>query len=131
MKEKHKKVWVNGTFDVLHLGHIRLLKHAAELGELYVGIDTDRRVKELKGPDRPIHNQDERKEMLESFHFVSKVLIFDTSEELREIVKAVEPDYLVVGAEYKDRVVGGEHAKEIVYFQRIPNYSTTKILKGK
>lgn len=128
-KMNHKRVWVNGSFDVLHIGHIRLLKHAASLGELIVGIDTDRRISELKGPDRPCNCLEDRKEMLESFHFVSKVVVFDTADELREHIKQMEPDYLVVGAEYQERgVVGGEHADEIIFFPRIPEYSTTKIL---
>lgn len=136
-KERRKKtttklVWVNGSFDVLHIGHVRLLKHAASLGEVIVGIDTDRRISELKGPDRPFNSLEDRKEMLESFHFVSKVMVFDTADELREIIKEVGPDFLVVGAEYKERgVVGAEHAKEIVFFPRISEYSTTKILNHK
>ena len=130
-KKNVKTVWVNGSFDVLHIGHIRMLKHAASLGELIVGIDTDRRISELKGPTRPCNKLEDRKEMLESFHFISKVLVFDTGEELRDTIKEVNPDYLVVGAEYIERgVIGGEHAGEIVFFPRIPEYSTTNILNS-
>ena len=55
------KVWVNGTFDVLHVGHVKLLEFASQFGILRVGIDTDKRVKELKGDDRPFNNQEDRK----------------------------------------------------------------------
>ena len=130
-KMGNKIVWVNGSFDVLHVGHIRLLKHAASLGELYVGIDTDRRISELKGPSRPFNNLEDRKEMLASFHFVSKVFTFDSGDELRDLIKEVNPDYLVVGSEYQERgVIGGEHAGEIVFFPRIAEYSTTNILNN-
>ena len=57
----NKKVWVNGTFDVLHIGHLKLLEFASTYGELRVGIDTDKRVKELKGNDRPFNNTEDRK----------------------------------------------------------------------
>jgi D-beta-D-heptose 7-phosphate kinase/D-beta-D-heptose 1-phosphate adenosyltransferase len=56
-----KKVWTNGTFDVLHVGHLKLLEFSASFGELRVGIDSDKRVKELKGPDRPFNTTEDRK----------------------------------------------------------------------
>ena len=67
------KVWVNGTFDILHVGHIKMLQHAASFGSLTVGIDTDKRVKELKGNDRPFNTVENRKHMLESIKYVDNV----------------------------------------------------------
>lgn len=123
------KVWVNGTFDVLHVGHLSLLEFASTFGSLRVGIDTDKRVKELKGYDRPFNNQEDRKKMLESIKFVDEVVLFDSREELINCVKEYQPDYMVVGNDYKGEVVfGSEHAKELIFFDKIPNYSTTKIL---
>lgn len=123
------KVWVNGTFDVLHVGHLSLLEFASTFGFLRVGIDTDKRVKELKGYDRPFNNQEDRKKMLESIKFVDEVILFDSREELINCVKEYQPDYMVVGNDYKGEVVfGSEHAKELIFFDKIPNYSTTKIL---
>ena len=123
------KVWVNGTFDVLHVGHLSLLEFASTFGFLRVGIDTDKRVKELKGYDRPFNNQEDRKKMLESIKFVDEVVLFDSREELINCVKEYQPDYMVVGNDYKGEVVfGSEHAKELIFFDKIPNYSTTKIL---
>ncbi len=123
------KVWVNGTFDVLHVGHIKLLQYAAEFGTLRVGIDTDKRVKELKGLDRPFNSQDDRKVMLESIKFVSEVVLFDSREELIECVKKYSPDIMVVGDDYKgEKVFGSEYAKKLVFFEKIPKYSSTKIL---
>ena len=123
------RVWVNGTFDVLHIGHIHLLEFASQFGTLRVGIDTDSRVKELKGIDRPFNNQRDRKKMLESLKFVNDVVFFDSREELIDSVKEYQPDFMIVGNDYKGEVVyGSEHTKELIFFDKIPNYSTTKIL---
>ena len=91
------KVWVNGTFDVLHIGHIQLLEYASTFGFLRVGIDTDKRVKELKGIDRPFNNQIDRKKMLESIKYVNEVVLFDSREELINCVKEFQPDFMIVG----------------------------------
>lgn len=123
------KVWVNGTFDILHVGHIRLLEFASQFGILRVGIDTDKRVKELKGEDRPFNTQEDRKKMLESIKYVDEVVYFDSREELIQSVKEYQPDIMVVGDDYKgETVYGSEHAKKLVFFEKIPNYSSTKIL---
>lgn len=123
------RVWVNGTFDVLHIGHIYLLEFASQFGTLRVGIDTDLRVKELKGNDRPFNNQMDRKKMLESLKFVNDVVLFNSREELIDSVKEYRPDFMVVGDDYKGEIVyGSEHAKEVIFFDKIKNYSTTKIL---
>ena len=81
-----KKIVVNGTFDILHRGHLEMLSYARSLGNyLLVAIDTDRRVQELKGPGRPINNQTDRALMLQSLKFVNEVQLFDSKEELEEI----------------------------------------------
>lgn len=124
-----KKVWVNGTFDVLHVGHIKLLEFASQFGVLRVGIDTDKRVKELKGDDRPFNNQEDRKKMLESIKYVDEVVIFDSRQELIDSVRDYSPDVMVVGDDYKgETVFGSEHAKELIFFEKIHGYSSTKIL---
>ena len=123
------KVWVNGTFDVLHVGHINLLEFAASFGEVRVGLDTDKRVKELKGENRPFNNQQDRKKMLESLKFVKEVVFFDSRQELIDSVKDYQPDIMVIGDDYRDQIVyGSEHAKKLVFFEKLPLYSTTKIL---
>ena len=123
------KVWVNGTFDVLHIGHLKLLQFASSFGELRVGIDTDKRVKELKGIDRPFNTTEDRKYFLQSLKYVNDVVVFDSREELINLVKEYQPDYMIIGDDYKDQIVyGSEHAKELVFFEKLPNYSTTKIL---
>ena len=128
-----KVVWINGCFDILHRGHIELFKFAKENGDfLVVGIDTDRRVSKLKGPTRPFNNQEDRKYILESIGYINKVVYFDTTEQLENMIKLYEPDVMIVGSDWRGhKVIGSESAKKLVYFDRIDNYSTTKILEGK
>ena len=122
------RIWVNGAFDVLHIGHIKLLKYAAAMGHLRVGIDSDKRIKELKGPDRPFNSYNIRKEFLQSLRFVDEVVGFDSEEELIACIKSYRPDVMIVGSDYKDeRVIGSEYAKQVIYFDRIIDVSTTKI----
>ncbi len=125
-----KKVWINGCFDVLHHAHFKMIEHASTFGDLLViGIDSDKRVKELKGDDRPFHNENERKYNLEQIKGVSKVVIFDSSIALEEMIKSYQPDVFVIGSDYKNKtIVGEQYAKSIVYFNRMENFSTTKIL---
>ena len=128
-----KKVWINGCFDILHRGHIELFRFAKEKADhLTVGIDSDYRVKQLKGPLRPINNQDDRKFFLEAIQFIDQVVIFNTEDELIEMIKDVQPDVMVIGSDYKNkRVVGSENSKKLIFFDRLGDYSTTKILESK
>jgi len=127
---KKYKVWVNGTFDVLHYGHIKLLEFASTLGDVTVGIDSDERVRELKGENRPFNNQNFRKFMLESVKYVKEVVVYNTREELINSVKINRPDYMVIGDDYKDQIVyGSEYViKELIFYKKIPDISTSKIL---
>lgn len=121
-------VFVNGTFDVLHIGHLSLLNHAKSLGDkLFVGLDSDRRVSEKKGPSRPINNAYERQQMLLNLKAVDEVMIFDSDEELTMLVKQVRPDIMVVGSDWEGKpIIGSEFAKQLVYYSRIDGYSSTQ-----
>jgi D-beta-D-heptose 7-phosphate kinase/D-beta-D-heptose 1-phosphate adenosyltransferase len=121
-------VFVNGTFDVLHLGHLSLLNHSRSLGnKLFVGLDSDRRVSEKKGPSRPINNVYERQQMLLNLKAVGEVMIFDTDEELRMLVKQIRPGIMVVGSDWEGMpIIGSEFAKQLVYYSRIDGYSSTQ-----
>lgn len=132
LEHNHTKVFVNGTFDLLHSAHIHLLNYAKSQGDiLYVGIDTDERVKKLKGPTRPIHNQEERKFLLENLKAVDRVLIFNTDEELEDLVKSIKPDIMIVGSDWKNKsVIGSYYSAELKFFDRIDEYSTTKIIES-
>jgi D-beta-D-heptose 7-phosphate kinase/D-beta-D-heptose 1-phosphate adenosyltransferase len=121
-----KKVFVNGTFDILHTGHIALLEYAKSLGnKLIVGIDSDDRVRLLKGSLRPINSQLERGTLLNALKSVDEVFIFDTDAELVSLIK--ECDVMVKGSDYKDKhIIGQDICKEIVFFERLNGYSTTE-----
>jgi D-beta-D-heptose 7-phosphate kinase/D-beta-D-heptose 1-phosphate adenosyltransferase len=123
------RIWVNGTFDVLHIGHLRLVQYANSFGDVRVGIDKDIRVKELKGDNRPINNWFDRVEMMRSIKYVDSVVGFSTDEELRDEIKKWNPDIMIVGSDYKDKVViGSELVKKVLFFDKIGNHSTTKII---
>lgn len=128
-----KIIWTNGCFDVLHRGHIELFKYAKSLGgKLYVGIDSDKKVKLDKGNSRPINNVEDRKFTLESIKYIEEVIIFNTTEDLEEVISLIQPDIMVIGSDWKGKtVVGEQHTKKLVFFDRIGNYSTTNILKNK
>jgi rfaE bifunctional protein nucleotidyltransferase chain/domain len=123
------KIFVNGTFDILHRGHLELLQHAASLGDaLVVAIDSDRRVKELKGDKRPINNQEDRKFMLECIKGVTRVYVFDTDEQLETIIKIYEPDVMVKGADYRYKpIIGREFCKEITFYGHTGHSTTNTI----
>ena len=125
-------IWVNGCFDVLHRGHFELLNYARSLGSmLIVGIDTDRKVRADKGPDRPIYPLEDRKYQLSSLKAVDVIHTFDSRQELEELIKIINPDILVVGSDWKNGdVVGREYAKKVEFFDRIGDYSTTKTIQG-
>tara|TARA_Y100001938_G_C8036406_1_gene403589 strand:+ start:728 stop:1108 length:381 start_codon:yes stop_codon:yes gene_type:complete len=125
------KIWVNGCFDILHRGHFELFNYAKSLGNfLVVGIDSDEKVTQDKGPNRPYNNLEDRVYALESLKAIDKVLVFDNKEHLEWLVERTKPDILVVGSDWRGKeIVGGQYAKEIVYFDRIGNYSTSNILK--
>ena len=119
-----KKVVVNGTFDVIHPGHLALLNYAKSLGDfLIVAIDSDSRVSELNGPQRPINSQHERKLLLENLRAVDEVRIFETSEQLVDIIKQCA--IMVKGSDYKGKSVLGEAHCQVIYFERINEYSST------
>ena len=124
-------IFVNGTFDILHRGHLELLNYAKSLGDyLCVGIDTDERVREKKGPTRPIHNQEERKFFLENLKAVDEVKLFSSDEELEGLVKSFKPDIMVVGSDWKDKsVIGSYYAAKLIFFDRIGDYATTKTIQ--
>ena len=124
-------IWTNGCYDILHVGHIALLKYAKSLGgNLIVGIDSDDRVNKLKGNGRPINNQNDRKEMLESIKFIDEVIIFNTKEEMCDLLTKKNINTIVIGDDYKDKpVTGSDIIEDIVFFKKIGNYSTTNYLK--
>lgn len=121
-------VFTNGVFDILHIGHLKLLRYAKTLGNrLIVGINSDASVKRLKGDLRPINKQDTRKESLLELGFVDDVIVFDEDTPLEAITK-LEPDIIVKGGDYKFDTVVGNHLAKVVIFPTVKGHSTTRIL---
>lgn len=125
-------IFVNGCFDILHRGHIELFKYARSLGDcLLVAIDSDERVKSMKGSKRPFNNQEDRKFVLQSIKYIDDVLFFSTDIELENLTYSYSPDIMVVGSDWKGKkIIGSQYAKQVKYFDRIGDYSTTKILQS-
>jgi len=122
------KVVVNGSFDILHLGHLRLLEYARSFPQSYVLVltDSDRRIRELKGPERPIHNEYERCSFLFAIKSVDRVETFDSDQELERLLKEFGPDIMVKGSDYRGKkIIGAEYCKEIKFYDRLEKYSTT------
>ena len=127
-------VFTNGCFDILHVGHVRYLQEAAQLGDiLIIGLNSDASVKRLKGSDRPINNELERAEVLCALGFVDYVAIFDEDTPL-ELIQKVEPDILVKGGDYKpEEVVGKEFVEarggRLVLVPFVEGKSTSSIIE--
>tara|TARA_Y100000385_G_scaffold154814_1_gene160531 strand:+ start:19752 stop:20153 length:402 start_codon:yes stop_codon:yes gene_type:complete len=125
-------VFTNGCFDIIHTGHAALLDFCASVGDtIIIGIDSDQRVKETKGKNRPINNQEDRSKVLMSMKKVSSVHIFNSDTELQNLVKNISPDIMIVGSDWKNKkVIGSEFSKKIFFFERINEYSTTKTIQN-
>jgi rfaE bifunctional protein nucleotidyltransferase chain/domain len=129
-------VWTNGTFDLLHPGHVSSLQQARQLGDaLIVGVNSDRSVKAYKGPNRPILNQNERAIMLAALECVDAVMIFD-EDTPEESLRQLQPDIHCKGAEYApphgkpvpERAVVAIYGGRIEYLPLVPGVSTTDLL---
>jgi D-beta-D-heptose 7-phosphate kinase/D-beta-D-heptose 1-phosphate adenosyltransferase len=122
------RVVVNGTFDIIHLGHLQLLQYARSYPNSYVLVltDSDRRIKQLKGNSRPINTEYERCSLLFALKYVDRVETFDSDQELIDLIKGFEPDVMVKGSDYRDKhIMGAEYCKEIKFYDRFNHYSTT------
>jgi len=114
-----KVVFANGVFDILHSGHIQLLKFAKSLGDyLVVGLNSDRSVKGLKGPERPINCETDRKAVLESLRYVDEVIVFDDLKPT-DLIKTLNPTLVVKGGEWT--------AEEVRVRDEIPDHIGVKV----
>tara|TARA_A100001011_G_scaffold63450_1_gene63746 strand:+ start:457 stop:1803 length:1347 start_codon:yes stop_codon:yes gene_type:complete len=120
-------VFTNGCFDIIHSGHLDLLKEARSYGDkLIVGLNSDKSISKLKGPERPIIGQSERKKILLALKYVDEVIIFNEENPLK-LIKKLKPSILVKGADYtKEQVIGGEFVES--YGGQI---KLVKLAKGK
>ncbi|MGQ9706504.1 MAG: D-glycero-beta-D-manno-heptose 1-phosphate adenylyltransferase [bacterium] len=128
-----KVVFTNGCFDLLHIGHVRLLKRCRELGDVVVvGLNSDRSVCRLKGDGHPIFPQNERAEILSSLSFVDYVVIFNEDDPLN-LIKIVKPDILVKGGDYTlEEIIGRKEVESwggrVEIFPLVDGFSTTDII---
>ena len=132
------EVFVNGCFDVLHVGHVRLLRFAASYGRLTVAINSDKSIKRLKGNDRPIFPQDERREMLLAMKYIAEVHIFeeDTPERLLGLFyqQGLGPKYVIKGLDYDKRYIPERmlieaNGGQIVLFGMMTTRSTSEAIR--
>jgi rfaE bifunctional protein nucleotidyltransferase chain/domain len=123
------KVFTNGCFDVLHRGHIELLSYCANIGEVLVGLNSDKSVKRLKGNDRPVNNEKDRKFILESIRYVNEVIIFEEDTPY-ELIKILKPDLIVKGGDYLPNDVVGYDLCEVRIFDTLKGYSSTAAINS-
>jgi rfaE bifunctional protein nucleotidyltransferase chain/domain len=127
-------VFTNGCFDVLHLGHLKYLADAADLGtKLFIGLNTDASVSRLKGPSRPINNQESRALVLAGFQFIDAIFYFDDDTPY-ELIKQVKPQVLVKGGDYKPEDIVGydivsKSGGEVVTIDFVEGFSSSSIIK--
>lgn len=126
---KKKIVFTNGCFDILHKGHLTLLKEARELGDkLIVGLNSDSSVKLLKGNTRPINDQKTRQEQLELIPYVDEVIVFE-NETPYDLIKSLSPDLIVKGGDYTVEEIVGHDLAPVHIVPTVQGHSTTKIIE--
>lgn len=127
-------VFTNGVFDILHPGHVRYLREARALGAaLIVAVNSDRSVRAIKGPERPVNPQDERAEVLLALACVDAVVIFN-EETPYEVITTIQPDILVKGADWgPDNIVGRDVVEarggRVVRIELAAGYSTSQLIQ--
>jgi rfaE bifunctional protein nucleotidyltransferase chain/domain len=124
-----KKIWINGSFDIIHVGHIRLISYAKSLGVIRVGLDSDERIRSKKGGSRPFTTLQDRTELISSISGVDSVVHFDSDSELIARIAEWKPDIMVIGSDYEGKeIIGSDHIGEILFYPR-SNDSTTGLIE--
>ena len=129
-KSGKKAVFTNGCFDLLHAGHIYSLEKARSMGDfLFLGLNSDASVRRLKGPSRPINKAGDRALVLAALQAVDAVVVFGEDTPLK-LIKALRPDILVKGADYRNgTVVGAEYAGKVALIPLLKGRSTTSLAR--
>jgi len=134
-REGRTIVFTNGCFDLIHAGHVRYLRAAAGLGDVFIlGLNSDESVRRLKGEGRPIYTIDDRAEILSAFPFIDYLIVFET-DSVEPLVREIRPDVLAKGGDYQsdDDVVGGAFVKSqggrVARLAHLPSRSTTDTIK--
>jgi rfaE bifunctional protein nucleotidyltransferase chain/domain len=127
-------VFTNGCFDLLHRGHVHVLREAKACGDLLItGINSDKSVKQIKGPARPVLPEADRSELLASLEMVDYVVLFDEPDPY-ELISALRPNVLVKGGDWSEaKIVGADLVEEaggrVVVIPYIKGFSTTEIIE--
>ena len=129
-----KTVWLNGCYDLLTPAHVELFSVARSLagteGRVIVGLDSDNKVRNSKGPSRPINTFIDRKIMLESIRYIDLVLEFDDREGLENLIQMIKPDIMLLGSDWRlGDVVGREFCKDVRFLDRREGYSSTDVIR--
>jgi D-beta-D-heptose 7-phosphate kinase/D-beta-D-heptose 1-phosphate adenosyltransferase len=125
-----KVIFTNGCFDILHKGHLTLLKEARTLGDkLIVGLNSDASVKRLKGDLRPVNNIDTRREQLELIPYVDEVIVFEEDTPY-ELIQQIEPDLIVKGGDYTVEEIVGHDLAPVHIIPTVEGHSTTDIIEA-
>ena len=124
-----KTVFTNGCFDIIHRGHLELLRYCAGLGRVIVGLNSDASIQKLKGKHRPINKQEDRAFHLSSLKYVDEVIVFD-EETPYELIKKIKPHVIVKGGDYKGKDVVGSDIAQILIYGYIDGYSTTGTIES-
>ncbi|MGB3183148.1 MAG: D-glycero-beta-D-manno-heptose 1-phosphate adenylyltransferase [Cyclobacteriaceae bacterium] len=134
-KSKHEVVvFTNGCFDILHLGHVDYLEKAAAQGDrLIIGLNTDKSVSQLKGPERPVTDEKSRSRLIAALAFVDAVVLFSEETPLK-LIESLVPDVLIKGKDYSiENIVGADFVMKnggrVATIELVDGYSTTKIVE--
>jgi rfaE bifunctional protein nucleotidyltransferase chain/domain len=128
MKNK-KIVFTNGCFDIIHRGHLELLRHCKKIGDyVIVGLNSDESIKNIKGASRPINSATDRKFLLESLKYVDEVIVFNEDTPYN-LIKKIKPKIIVKGGDYSVQSVVGNNIAEVEIFNYVKGYSTTKTIQ--
>jgi len=133
-KKGQKIVFTNGCFDLLHVGHVRYLQEARSLGDcLIIGLNSDRSVRQIKNPQRPLISEDQRAEVLAALECIDYIVLFDEAEPLK-LIEEIRPAVLVKGADWSmNKIVGADlvrsYGGEVRRVELVPMISTTTIIQ--
>lgn len=133
LRTMNSRVLITGVFDIIHPGHLKLFNYGRNLTrDLYIAIDSDIRVKQMKGQSRPIIAEVDRVIFLQELGFFKDIFVFNDEKSYRDLVVKNQIDHLLIGEEWRsqpEKILGHELFQEILFYPRNLNWSTTKLIE--